>query len=68
MRKRVFLLGKLEKCHRSINWCVMKLSMTLISAIVAGHNKRFLALHTELKENQVNGEDDLQDEKMFWET
>lgn len=67
MRKRVFLLGKLEKCHHSINWCIMKLSMTLISAIVAGH-KRFLALHIELKENQVNGEDDLQDEDMFWET
>ena len=46
---------------------MMKLSMTLISAIIAGHNKRFLALHTELKENQVNGEDDLQDKEMFWE-
>ena len=67
MRKRVFLLGKLEKCHHSINWYIMKLSMTLISAIVAGHNKRFLALHTELKENQVNGEDDFPDEEMFWE-
>lgn len=43
------------------------LHLPLISAIAIEYNKRFLASHIKLNENQANVGDGLQDEKISWE-